>query len=336
MSNKEATILIVDDHLPNLDLIIDVLNEQGLQVHSATTGNTALNEIQAHPPDLILLDIEMPGMNGYEVCEYVKTNPETQDIPVIFISISDQVLDKVKAFSVGGADYITKPFQIEEMLARVQTHLAVRDLTKQLAKRNQELQKEIAKRKKYEQQLEEMARTDHLTKAHNRRSFFELAERELVHAKSSQQPISVVMMDIDRFKNVNDAHGHLIGDQVLINLVKLCQSKIREVDIFARMGGEEFAILMPNTTIEAAESAAERIRKVVFESFMATGRANVLITISLGVSNWGGSGDLDINRLLDKADKALYHSKEAGRNRVSTWEETQSPDVIRSIIDHLN
>jgi diguanylate cyclase (GGDEF)-like protein len=336
MSKSKANILIVDDHLHNLDLIIDVLADQGYYVRSATSGQDAIEAIQDDSPDLILLDIEMPGINGYDVCQSVKENPKTEDTPVIFISISDQVLDKVKAFSVGGADYITKPFQIEEMLARIQTHLSIRDLKKELAQRDQELRLEIAKRKEYEQLLKEVTRTDHLTKVHNRRSFFELSEREIERAKKNKLPISVTLIDVDQFKNINDTHGYHIGDQVLFNLAKLCQSKIRDQDILARFGGEEFVILMPNTTVDEAEKTAERLRQVVFESFMATGRINVLITISLGIAGFDVSGEPDLNRLLDNADKALNLSKEAGGNKVTTWEETQSPDDIRSIIDLLN
>ena len=336
MSKSKANILIVDDHLHNLDLIIDVLADQGYYVRSATSGQDAIEAIQDDSPDLILLDIEMPGINGYDVCQSVKENPKTEDTPVIFISISDQVLDKVKAFSVGGADYITKPFQIEEMLARIQTHLSIRDLKKELAQRDQELRLEIAKRKEYEQLLEKVTRTDNLTKVHNRRSFFELSEREIERAKHNKLPLSVTLIDVDQFKNINDTHGYHVGDRVLFNLAKLCQSKIRDQDILARFGGEEFIILMPNTTIDEAEKTAERLRQVVFESFMATGRINVLITISVGIAGFDGRGEPDLNRLLDNADKALNLSKEAGGNKVTTWEETHSPDDIRSIIDLLN
>jgi diguanylate cyclase (GGDEF)-like protein len=278
----------------------------------------------------------MPGMNGYDVCKSVKENPETREIPVIFISISDQVLDKVRAFSVGGADYITKPIQIEEMLARIQTHLALRDLTGELAKRDQELRREIAKRKEFEQFLEEMARTDNLTKALNRHSFFELSERETIRASKHKLPLSITLLDIDQFKKINDIHGYLIGDQVLSNLANLCQSKIRDGDIFARLGSEEFVVLMPNTTIEEAEKTGERLRQVVFESFLATGRTNVLATISLGVAGYDGTGELDLNRLLEKADKALQVSKKEGGNKVTTWDETKSDDNTRSIIDLFN
>ncbi|HBX68232.1 MAG TPA: diguanylate cyclase response regulator [Chloroflexi bacterium] len=319
----KANLLVIDDHLRDFELILDILRQQDYQVQASTTGWNALQKIDAEPPDLILCDIEMPGMNGYEVCKQLKNNPRTQDIPVIFISVSDQLLDKVQAFSVGGADYITKPFQIEELLARIRTHLALRELNKELAEKNQELKHEIAKRQEYEQALERMARTDFLTKAINRRHFFELANREIERAQRTNLPIALIMLDIDHFKKINDTHGHLTGDKILHNLAQLCQSKIRETDIFARYGGEEFVVLMPDTNGEFAQKTAERLRQVVFQSFMATGRANVLITISLGVACWDGNTELSLDQLIDKADQALYHAKKAGRNRVSTWDEAK-------------
>jgi len=318
----KATLLIVDDHLRDFDLIVDVLSQQDYLVKSSTTGWGALKLIESTAPDLILLDIEMPGMNGYEVCLQLKTNPQTQDIPVIFVSVSDQLFDKVKAFSVGGADYITKPYQIEELLARVRTHLALRDLTKELAEKNQELQREISKSREYEQILEKMAHTDYLTKVLNRRYFFELARKEIERSQQKNLSLAMIILDIDHFKNVNDTHGHLIGDKILVNLANLCQSKIREGDIFARYGGEEFVILMPNATRDAAQKTAERIRQVVFQSFMVTGRVNILITISLGVVCWDGFGEISLEGLLDKADQALYKAKQAGRNQVIIWEDS--------------
>jgi len=318
----KATILIVDDHLRDFDLIVDVLSQQDFLVKSATSGWSALTLIESAPPDLILLDIEMPSMSGYDVCAQLKNNPQTQDIPIIFVSVSDQLFDKVKAFSVGGADYISKPYQIEELLARVNTHLALRELQKDLAQKNQELENEITKRKAYEQLLEKMVHTDYLTKVLNQRYFLELAAKEIERAQQKNSPIALIILDIDHFNDINDTYGHLIGDKILQNLANLCQTKIRDGDIFARYGGEEFVILMPNTKIEAAQKIAERIRQSVFHSFMVTGRENVLITISLGITCWDGIRELNLDDLLDKADQALFEAKEAGRNRAIVWEDS--------------
>jgi len=170
--------------------------------------------------------------------------------------------------------------------------------------------------------LEQIAITDPLTKIYNRRFFNEVAEKEIERAKRSRSPLSVIIFDIDYFKNVNDTYGHLTGDQVLINLVNLCKHNIRSMDIFARFGGEEFVILMPDTDMQSAHETAERLREKVAEKPMATsGKTGVSITISLGIANWNYDSPLGINALLDRADQALYQSKEAGRNRVIVWRE---------------
>ena len=170
--------------------------------------------------------------------------------------------------------------------------------------------------------LERIAIEDHLTRIYNRRHFFELAEIEIKRAKRYGNPLSVVILDADRFKKMNDEYGHLIGDQILINLAQLLQENIRGLDILARYGGEEFVILMPEANLKAAQKSAERLRKLVAETSMITGGLNVMITISLGVASWNkGSQELDFNALLARADQALYQSKEAGRNRVSVWQE---------------
>ena len=165
--------------------------------------------------------------------------------------------------------------------------------------------------------LEQIAITDPLTKIYNRRYFFELARKEIARALRYQNPLSVVLLDADHFKDMNDNYGHLIGDQILINLAELCRRNIRSLDIMARFGGEEFVILMPEVDCLAAQKSAERLRKIVEETSLIAGGFDVKITISLGVACWNGDGELDFNALLARADRALYQSKEDGRNRVS-------------------
>ncbi len=173
--------------------------------------------------------------------------------------------------------------------------------------------------------LEQIAITDPLTKIYNRRFLYEAAEKEIERAKRSGSPLSVIMFDIDLFKDVNDTYGHSTGDQVLINLVNLCQRNIRSMDLFARFGGEEFVILMPDTDSKSAQETAERLREMVAEKPMTTsGETDVSVTISMGIANWDYKNPLEINALLDRADQALYQSKEAGRNRVIVWGEDNS------------
>jgi diguanylate cyclase (GGDEF)-like protein len=173
----------------------------------------------------------------------------------------------------------------------------------------------------HNKQLERIAIEDPLTGIYNRRYFFELAEKEVERANRYKNPLSVVIFDVDNFKRMNDSFGHLIGDQILVNLAKLCLNNIRSMDIIARYGGEEFVILMPEATKEDAQKIAERLRKIVAETSMVTGALDVMMTISLGVASWNCNQELDFDSLLARADQALYQSKESGRNRVSAWQE---------------
>ena len=168
--------------------------------------------------------------------------------------------------------------------------------------------------------LEQIAITDYLTKVYNRRFFFEIVEKEIERAKRNRTALSIVMIDIDNFKAVNDSYGHLVGDQVLINLANTCQESIRSMDLFARFGGEEYVILMPETEVELARETAERLRCIVAEKpLLAIGDTEIWVTISLGVASWDAEHSIAIETLIDHADQALYESKAAGRNRVTVW-----------------
>jgi diguanylate cyclase (GGDEF)-like protein len=168
--------------------------------------------------------------------------------------------------------------------------------------------------------LERMAIEDPLTQIYNRRYFFELASKEVERARRYGNPLSVVLLDADNFKKMNDSYGHLIGDQILINLANLLQKNIRSLDILARYGGEEFVILMPEITLDEARKTAERLRKLVEQTSMVTGGLDILITVSFGVASFESGHELDFDALLARADHALYQSKESGRNRVSVWD----------------
>lgn len=316
---SKGKILVVDDIRPNLELQQDILSREGYTVIVADNGEDALAAVERESPDLILLDIEMPGMKGYEVCSRLKANEKTSGIPVIFLSALDEVFDKVKAFEVGGVDYVTKPFQVEEVLVRLETHMAIRSLQLELEGKNAMLNKEISQRKVVEKQLKQLAISDFLTGAYNRRFFFEMADREISRSTRDFRPLALVMFDIDHFKNVNDSYGHLVGDQVLVNLTKFFKQSLRATDVFARYGGEEFVILMPDTDCNAAFATGERFREQIEGIILAKGEADVKVTISLGVACAGSIDELDIMRLLALADKALYQSKETGRNKSIIW-----------------
>jgi len=321
-------ILIVDDTPANLRLLYGMLNEKGYKVRMAPSGNMALKSAQAIPPDLILLDIKMPNMNGYEVCEQLKADLRTREIPVIFISSLDQTEDKVKAFSFGGVDYITKPFRVEEVLARVKTHLELHSLQQKLSAANLQLQEsnnrlkaEIEKRAQIEATLQELATTDALTNLHNRRHFFDLAEQEFSRAKRYQLYFSLLMIDLDNFKTVNDKLGHLYGDRVLQVVAKCISQNSRYVDISGRYGGDEFVILLPETEPSFAQVFAGRLSQVVRTQLDKLEEMTVLVTLSIGIANFSWEADITFDTLLDQADRALYKAKQAGRDRIAFWQD---------------
>jgi len=322
-----GTILVVDDTLANLRLLTAMLGEQGYKVRPARSGDLALMNAQATPPDLILLDIKMPDMDGYEVCKQLKANPRTRDIPVIFISAIGQIEEKVKAFTFGGVDYITKPFQVEEVLARVRTHLAMYSLQQQLSTTNSRLQEsndqlksEIEKRVQIESILQVLATTDDLTNLLNRRHFFELAEKELTRAKRYQQHFSLLIIDIDNFKTINDKYGHLSGDRVLHVVARCIRQNSRNVDISGRYGGDEFVILLPETQPAFTQIFAERLCQIIPTELKEMEEITIPITLSIGIANFSGEANITFDKLLDRADEALYAAKQAGRNQFAVWQ----------------
>jgi diguanylate cyclase (GGDEF)-like protein len=303
-----ATILIVDDVDDNLEILGDVLTFHGYTVHKACNGETALKRAQEDRPDLILLDILMPGMDGFDVCSRLKANENTKDIPVIFVSSMSDIDSKVTGFKVGGVDYINKPFQHAEILARVNTHLSLLRLREHLQLQNTE--------------LERLANTDYLTDLFNRRCFFNTAEEKLAGANLCGAPISITLIDLDYFKRVNDIYGHLVGDHVLFHVAQLIRAHCRKYDLAARYGGEEFVILHPAIDSRLAFQIAESIRKNVESSPFAHEGQKINVTLSAGVVDTKGCGDYRrIDDLLAMADIALYQAKDAGRNQVVVFDQ---------------
>lgn len=322
MEISRGTVLIVDDDLINLKILSRLLGKYGYKVVAVETGREALHQAQTNSPDLILLDIRMEDMDGYSVCVQLRDNPATSDIPVIFISALDQAVDKVRAFDSGGRDYMQKPFHTDEVMARVEVHLALRAAEKSLQEKNIQLEQEITRRKVVEEKLRYLVITDPLTKVFNRRHFFDNSVIELERTYRYKKDLSVIICDIDHFKDVNDRFGHMAGDQVLCEMVRRFRENLRSSDVLARYGGEEFVILLPETNTERARLLGERLCAVTEKTLIDTDAGPIGITISVGVFGLEGgikAPRLSFDQILDRADKALYHSKENGRNRVSVW-----------------
>jgi diguanylate cyclase (GGDEF)-like protein len=502
LPHPKGDILIVDDMAANLRLLSRMLTDQGYKVRAVTSGSRALAAAHAICPDLVLLDIRMPEMDGYAVCSSLKANDETRDIPIIFISALNEADDKVNAFHAGGVDYITKPFQFAEVLARVETHLTLRRTQQQLRRANQALeerldeldqanlvlQQEIKQRRLAEElerqrtqelealrttmteisseldltrllraileravaligatdgelslydegrndlrilttynvrqdygmgwpviepasadmvitsrepliingyhnsvghspgmptavphavllvpllagarfigvigigdtnpertftpnnaellklfaqqatiaiqnaqlfsEIQTLATTDPLTGLFNRRHFFELAHHEVERARRTHYPVSVVMLDVDHFKLVNDQYGHQMGDQVLQTVAAGCRKFLRAGDVLGRYGGEEFVILLPDTTLDQAAQVAERLRQNLAMMKIASVDESITVTISLGIATLDAvDSEPGLDTLLSHADQALYTAKQSGRNQVARWQE---------------
>jgi diguanylate cyclase (GGDEF)-like protein len=318
MIDQPQTLLLIDDNATNLGVLTGYLKGQGFQLMVARNGKDGLERARLGHPDLILLDVMMPDMDGFETCRRLKADPATQEIGVIFITALQSVEDKVKGFAAGGVDYISKPLQAEEVLARVSTHLKLQAQKHLLQEQNRLLELEITERKRIEAELERLATTDPLTGLYNRRHFFTVAEAEFKKAQRYERLLSAIMLDIDHFKKINDTYGHAVGDQALIFLAQHLRACMRAVDVVARYGGEEFVILLPETPAETAyQQVAERIRVQLEQAVMPLPEGGDLkFTVSLGIAdNARPAPDATFEHLLKMADEALYVAKDSGRNQ---------------------
>lgn len=323
---KKEYILVVDDTPPNLQLLLTMLTRKGYEAQGVIDGLVALSDIQKRLPDLVLLDINMPNIDGFQVCQQLKSNVLTCEIPVIFISARDEVLDKVQAFAVGGVDYITKPFQIAEVLARIENQLTLRRLQKQLQEQNELLKQEINNRiiaetllQEANEKLERLVNLDGLTQLANRRCFDEYLEQEWQRLAREQLPLSLIMCDLDFFKNYNDTYGHVAGDDCLRKVSLLIKQSVRRpADLAARYGGEEFVVVLPNTDIEGSLAITEVIRQNLSELAIPHDDSSVsqFVTLSMGVTSLIPQIDSNPSILLTAADYALYRAKELGRNQI--------------------
>jgi diguanylate cyclase (GGDEF)-like protein len=446
---NKGNILIVDDLLENLQLLSEALLNLGYTVRSVTSGRMALKTIKAKPPDVILLDIKMPEMDGYEVCKTLKADENFRSIPIIFLSALDDVFDKVTAFNLGAVDYITKPFQIEEAVARLESQLTIQRQQKLIeqenikrreaeevlyqsrallasvlnssldgiaalqAVRNPEtgdiedfrclvvnpviarafqrtreemigklmlrkllmnidpelfnslvevvqtgnpLQRDfyyesgnscwyhfvtvklgdgfsitirdITERKNIElalkeanQKLEELANQDGLTQVANRRRFNARLQEEWKRLTREKLPLTLILLDVDKFKSYNDFYGHLAGDDCLFKIAQTLQKVVRRpADLVARYGGEEFVILLPNTNLEGGIKVAQSIQQSIHDLAITHRQSSVqeIVTVSLGISSLIPNLESQPDILISYADKALYDAKQQGRDRYST------------------
>ncbi len=295
--DKKPLILIVDDIAKNIQVVANILGKDDYDISVALNGRQALSIMEKVRPDLILLDVMMPDIDGYEVCRTLKKDRRTDSIPVIFLTAKSDKEDIVKGFEMGAVDYVLKPFNPVELLARVRTHVSLKITTDLLMEK-------IA-------QLAEMASKDSLTGLYNHGYLLEMLEKRIFESKRHKTHLSVFMFDIDRFKKVNDTFGHKYGDLVLKNISNAAKDSIRKSDIIGRYGGEEFIIIFPNINREEAFIVADKIRKKIEE--IKWEKKDLKITVSGGVAQYHGGTAED---LVIKADELLYRAKANGRNRI--------------------
>jgi two-component system chemotaxis response regulator CheB len=321
----EATsrILVVDDSPTMLAMVSDILVGHGFIVQQAENGRMALEEVSRQRPDMVLLDVMMPELDGYEVCQMLRKDPEY--LPILMVTAKGEPHDLVKGLSAGADDYISKPFEEVELIARVKSLLRIRTLQQSLYGKNEELESKNRELKslagaldRANKELTLLSVTDGLTRAYNHRHFQERVRIEFSRAERYHTLLSCVLLDLDHFKKVNDTYGHPVGDMVLIRIVEILTESVRDEDLVARYGGEEFVLLLPETGGGRALTLAQRIReRVEQEEILLEDGSKLKFTVSLGVSHYepGGEKVRSSDQLIGLADKALYKAKENGRNR---------------------
>jgi diguanylate cyclase (GGDEF)-like protein len=288
-------ILVVDDNKLNICILSDILEKEGYDVYPLSDGVLVMQQVLSIHPDAILLDIIMPKIDGLEVCQSLKSTDETKSIPVIMVtSITDGSVLR-KAFDIGAFDYIKKPFDQIEIIARLNSALRFFDQQKQ---------------------LEVLAMRDGLTDLYNHRMIMELLENECSKAMHLQHPIAFLMFDIDNFKRINDTYGHKAGDFILHDTAKVLTETSESSDLIGRYGGEEFCIILANQPLEQVVSLSEKLRHSIEIHNYVVDHATIHITTSIGISYGKPDTDFMQNDYVITADKNLYKAKKNGRNRV--------------------
>lgn len=301
MEERKNTVLVIDDNEVIRKLATTLLTKKHYIVETAKDGAEGIVTAKNIQPQVILLDVMMPGMDGYEVCRLLKQDPATTAIPVIMLTSKTETLDRIKGLEIGAADYIMKPFDQGELLARIATQVKLKNLYDELQEKNR--------------MLEELSKKDGLTNLFNRRYFQERVTEEFSRARRYDFPMSFIIFDIDHFKDINDTHGHPAGDEVLRHIAKMLTSNIRDVDIPARYGGEEFTLILPHTKLCNAVAVAERLRRQIESHPVEFHDKSIPVTISLGVAGIPDNNPKSCNELIQFADEALYKAKQSGRNR---------------------
>jgi len=306
---SKAKVLLVEDDPIQARETEEILTKTGYEVFWAQDGVNAIKVVKTAKPDIILLDIVLPGLDGYEVCRWLKLDETAKGIPVIMLTVKKELSDKISGLHIGADDYLPKPYNELELNARIYASLRTKGLQDELRMKNKQLEELLDK-------VNYMAITDALTGLYNRRRFQDVLTGEFERTKRYKTPFTLIMLDIDHFKKVNDDFGHNTGDSVLKKVAKLILRSVREIDTAARFGGEEFMIVLPNTDGTNARIVAERMREAIAShKFTDIDRP---ITVSIGIAGMPDDRVTNEDQMIRCSDIALYRAKQNGRNRVET------------------
>lgn len=326
---KNPKVLIVDDRPENLLTLQSLLDRPDLDIVSASSGMEALEQTLDHEFALVLLDVKMPGMDGYETAELMRGNKKTRNVPIIFVTAHEKERDQLfKGYDSGAVDYLFKPLEPAILLSKVKIFMALHNQKLQLKAKTRELDAKLVELEEVQQQLEEsneklkrLSTLDGLTGIPNRRSFDERLETEWQRAIREQEDISLIMIDIDHFKPYNDHYGHVAGDVCLRQVSKLLTGSLhRDIDEAYRYGGEEFAVILPNTPPKGAVNVAKRIMLAFKDAAIEhpASDSGDHLTVSIGICSHIPKPGQKQDMLIEHTDKALYEAKDNGRNQFCT------------------
>ena len=305
ITSRQLRVLIVEDDREIREMVALMVRGMGYAIVTAATGKEAIARLREQSADIVLLDLMMPEMDGFEFCRAVQSDPSLRDLHIIITSARDTLEDKVKGLELGAADYLTKPFSLTELQARIK-------VGERIVRYQKTLQEQ-------QSQLEHLAREDALTGLANRRRFEERAKEECLRAQRYHHPLSVLLADLDHFKSINDTYGHAFGDAVLKDIGQTLLRHCRTSDLCARHGGEEFAILLPETELIEAYKVAERLCTAVRNLVFPQPSGIMHVTVSFGAASINHDRAQTLEELLEQADQALYAAKRNGRDRVEIY-----------------
>lgn len=305
MGDPPPKVLIVDPQTETAASTAKLLESSQLIAVTAVDGDEALAAARQQV-DLVLLDLDLPGMDGLEVLRQLRQTKDRRHLPVMVTSSRQDRERRLKAFELGADDIIDKPYEGDELLARIQRSLKIRRLIDHVLAESAELQR--------------LSLTDSLTQLHNHRFFHERLQEEFRRAQRYDDPVSLILADLDHFKSINDRFGHIVGDEVLREVGQVLKKSTRETDLIARYGGEEFAVILPKTHLSGSLTVAERIMKEL-ATLRAGPSGSIQVTASQGVSGYPNRSVISADQLLATADQALYRAKREGRNRICLHEQ---------------